>query len=432
MKSNREILKFALPAIIENFLQMLVGLSDTFLVTRIGLAVVAAVSLANNVIAVYQAIFIALGAIVSSLYARKLAESHVVSQQKIVDSAVKLTVILGIILGVISLGLGYPLALIFGARGAVLHLAYEYLALVGGTIMLLGLMTTFGSFLRTRGDSKTPMMASLLINVLNVILAAVFIFGLHLGVLGAALGTIGARLFGCFYLYGRIKSSRPQRHFWREKMNAELIRLTIPAAGERLSMRLGDLLIMIIVISFGEKVFAGNAIGESITQFNYMPIFGMATVTVVLIAQEFGKENLANIKRYIRKTYLLSALMMLVVGGGILLFSKWLTAGFTSNAVAASSSQTVILFSFLATFFVAGANIYTAAFQGIGNAKPPFYATTFGMLVIRTLSGVFFGHFLKMGLAGVWIGVLLDNLFRFVFLKIRFQKALSSEIFTPK
>ena len=201
MKSNREILKFALPAIIENFLQMLVSLSDTFLVTRIGLTAVAGVSLANNVIAVYQAIFIALGAIVSSLYARYLAGNQPAKQQKIINSAVKLTLLLGVGLGMISLGLGYPLALMFGAGGQVLHLAYEYLALVGGMIVLLGLMTTFGSFLRARGDSKTPMVASLLINVLNVLLAALFIFGFHLGVLGAALGTILARLFGCIYLY---------------------------------------------------------------------------------------------------------------------------------------------------------------------------------------------------------------------------------------
>ncbi len=46
----------------------------------------------------------------------------------------------------------------------------------------------------------------------------------------------------------------------------------LPATGERLSMRLGDLLIMMIIVRLGERVFAGNAIGESITQFNYMPV----------------------------------------------------------------------------------------------------------------------------------------------------------------
>ena len=74
MKTNKEILKFALPAIIENFLQMLVGVSDTMIVAHLSLSAVAAVSLANNLITVYQAIFIALGTIISSLFAKVLIE----------------------------------------------------------------------------------------------------------------------------------------------------------------------------------------------------------------------------------------------------------------------------------------------------------------------------------------------------------------------
>nr|WP_153497428.1 MATE family efflux transporter [Lactococcus sp. dk101] len=422
VKNNKEIIKFAFPAMVENFLQMLVGLSDTFLVTRISLSAVAAVSLSNNIIAVYQALFIAIGTIVASLYSRRLVDGSKESRQKIVDSGLKLTGIVGLVLGLVSLFLGSFLVNLFGARGEVLTLSYDYLALVGGTIILLGLMTTFGSFLRAHGDSTTPMLASLLVNVVNLLLAAVFIFVFHWGVIGAALGTVIARLLGTIYLYQKIKEERPSRQFWRLKLDKELVRMTFPAAGERLSMRLGDLLIMMLVISFGEKVFAGNAIGESITQFNYMPMFGIATVTVVLIAQEFGKHDFENIKRYIRKTMLLSVLMMAVIGGVILAFAHQLSQMFTSDAVAIQSSDTVILFSFIAIFFVTGANIYTAAFQGIGNAKLPFYATTFGMLVVRTLFGLFFGHFLGLGLEGVWFGVILDNLFRFLFLRYKFKQ----------
>lgn len=82
MKTNKEILKFALPAIIENFLQMLVGVSDTMIVAHLSLSAVAAVSLANNLITVYQAIFIALGTIISSLFAKVLIEKRQKKNQK--------------------------------------------------------------------------------------------------------------------------------------------------------------------------------------------------------------------------------------------------------------------------------------------------------------------------------------------------------------
>ncbi|XOW20292.1 MATE family efflux transporter [Lactococcus cremoris] len=82
MKTNKEILKFALPAIIENFLQMLVGVSDTMIVAHLSLSAVAAVSLANNLITVYQAIFIALGTIISSLFAKDLLKKRQKKNQK--------------------------------------------------------------------------------------------------------------------------------------------------------------------------------------------------------------------------------------------------------------------------------------------------------------------------------------------------------------
>lgn len=426
MKSNKEILTFAFPAIIENFLQMLVGISDTMIVAHLSLSAVAAVSLANNVITIYQAIFIALGTIVSSLFARKRSERTGAGVGQFVDGAIKLTVFVSVILGLFSIIFAQPLTRILGARGDVGQLLSLYLSLVGGLIVLLGLMTTFGSFMRASGDTKTPMWASLLANILNLVLSALFIFVFHLGVLGTALGAIIARTVGSFYLYIKLKNNRPTRRFLKTKIDRQLIKLTIPATGERLSMRIGDLLIMMIIISFGSRVFAGNAIGESITQFNYMPVFGMSTVTVILVAQEFAQKNHENIKQYIKKTYWLATIMMLIVGLLIFVSSAPLNHLFTADKVAANASHIVIVFSLLATFFVTGTTTYTAAFQGLGNAKLPFYTTTVGMFGIRLILGAILGIGLRLGLEGVWLGVVLDNLFRFIFLKIKFDKLIKT------
>lgn len=422
------ILKFALPAIIENFLQMLVGFSDTFLVAHIGLSAVAAVSLANNIITVYQAVFIALGTMISSLFARKLAEQMTDKIQELVNTAVKLTVIISVALGLFSVILGQPISYLLGARGAVLQQATTYLILVGGLIILLGLMTTFGSFLRAKGDTKTPMNASFLANVINLVLSATFIFGFHFGVLGSALGAVLARFIGSVYLYRKLKNERPTRNFFHVKLDRELLHLTFPAAAERLSMRFGDLAIMALIISFGAPIFAGNAIGESITQFNYMSVFGMATVTVILVAQEYGKQNGKNIQKYIKQTYWLASFMMFIVSFAIFAASPLLNRLFTTDKIAAQASTTVILFSLLATFFVAGTTTYTAAFQGVGNARLPFYTTTLGMFGVRLALGALFAYFLHLGLEGVWLGVLLDNLFRFVFLKVKFDQFIKSKL----
>lgn len=429
MKTNKEILKFALPAIIENFLQMLVGVSDTMIVAHLSLSAVAAVSLANNLITVYQAIFIALGTIISSLFAKVLIEKKAKEKSKeLINSATKLTVLIGLVFGLFSLFAAQPILYLLGARQQVLELSIIYLSLVGGLIVLLALMTTFGAFLRADGNTKIPMWASFFASVLNLLFSIVFIFVFHLGVLGTALGAVLARVIGTAFLYYKLKEKRPSLQFYKEKLNRQLIKLSLPAAGERLSMRLGDLLIMMIIVRLGERVFAGNAIGESITQFNYMPVFGMATVTVILVAQATAENNIENIKSYIKKTYWLATSMMFVIGLVLLLTANMLNQLFTTDRIAMGASMTVILFSFLATFFVTGATTYTAAFQGIGNTKLPFYATTLGMFGIRLILGAFLALVLKLGLEGVWLAVLLDNFFRFVFLKIKFKKTLITEI----
>ena len=76
MNQRKKIVQLALPAMAENLLQMLMGVVDNYLVAQIGLIAVSGVSVANNIITIYQAIFIALGAAVSSLVAKSLGEDN--------------------------------------------------------------------------------------------------------------------------------------------------------------------------------------------------------------------------------------------------------------------------------------------------------------------------------------------------------------------
>ena len=118
------------------------------------------------------------------------------------------------------------------------------------------------------------MYVSLLTNLLNALFSSVAIFLFGWGVVGAALGTVLARLIGVILLWQKVQLPfAPLR--WG--LDRKLLNLALPAAGERLMMRAGDIVIIAIVVAFGTEAVAGNAIGETLTQFNYMPVFGVAT-----------------------------------------------------------------------------------------------------------------------------------------------------------
>ncbi|MEW4354922.1 MATE family efflux transporter [Streptococcus pneumoniae] len=419
MVEYKKIMQITLPAMAENFLQMLMGMVDGYLVSSLGLVAISGVSVAGNIITIYQAIFIALGAAISSVLARSRGAGDEKSQACHATEALKITLLLSLVLGFVSLIFGQDMLHLLGTERSVAEVGGLFLAIVGGTIVLLGLMTSLGALVRTTGNPRLPMYVSLLTNLLNALFSSFFIFGLHWGITGVALGTVLARLVGVVVLWRSLSISFAKPSWGLDK---DLLSLSLPAAGERLMMRAGDVVIIALVVGFGTEAVAGNAIGEVLTQFNYMPAFGIATATVLLVAHSLGQEKLDEIDQIVRKTYWLALGLMLPVALVIFALGTPLTHLYTQDVQAVSASLLVVLFSLLGIPFTAGTVIYTAVWQGLGNGKLPFYATTIGMWGIRIGAGYLLGVTLGFGLPGVWAGTLLDNAFRWLFLRIRYNK----------
>ena len=110
--------------------------------------------------------------------------------------SLKVTLLLSALLGGASLLFGRQMISLLGTEAAVAESGGIYLSLVGGTIVLLGLMTTLGSLVRVANNPRIPMYVSLLTNLLNALFSSVAIFLFGWGIVGAALGTVLARLVG--------------------------------------------------------------------------------------------------------------------------------------------------------------------------------------------------------------------------------------------
>lgn len=113
---------------------------------------------------------------------------------------------------------------------------------------------------------------------------------------------------------------------------------------------------------------------------------------------------------------------MFAVGAVVYFSGNQLTHLFTTNEAALEASLVVLFYSFIGGPATAGTLIFTATWQGLGNAKLPFYATTVGMWVIRIVTGYVLGIVLHFGLTGVWLATVADNVFRWIFLYILYRK----------
>ncbi|MCS4488936.1 MATE family efflux transporter [Streptococcus sciuri] len=417
---RKQLFHLAIPAMAENILQILMGITDSYLVAHLGLIAISSVSVANNIITVYQAIFIALGSAVSSLVAKYCKQRYYTKKLQLQADSLVLTFLISLILGLLSIFGGRFFLTTLGTTKEVSQLGWLYLSVVGGGIFSLGLLTTLGAIHRAQDRPRIPMYVSVLTNVLNAVLSALAITVFDFGLVGIALSTVLSRLVGVIILANML-DLMPILKYVRWSISKTLVTMTLPIAGERLMMRIGDVAIIAIVVSFGVKVVAGNAIGETITQFNYMPGMGMATAVLILVAQAFSEKDFDTIHKILRKSYIYSAMMMLFVGGCVYLLSPYLLSFFTNDLTAKKASILVALLSFLGEPATAGTLIFTALWQGLGKPKFPFYATTIGMWGIRIFLGYVLGVLLSLGLAGVWLATIADNLFRWVILSWRYH-----------
>lgn len=421
MTYRKRILQIALPAMAENVLQMLMGVIDNYFVAHISLAAVSGVAIANNIITLYQALFIAMGSAISSLLARSIGQGDEGRELKYMADAIMLTLLLSIFIGLLNLVFGRPILVALGARSQVLGNGYSYLLVVGGQMVALAMLTTLGAIVRVKGLAKIPMHVSLLTTILNALMSGLSIYVFDLGVLGVAWSTVLSRWIGIMILASFLPMGAIIRKM-KVRLNLEMLSLALPAAGERIMMRLGDLFILMIVVHLGTRIVAGNAIGESISQFNYMPGMAVATATLIPIAQFLGSQKDDDIEPFVKEAFKLSTIIMVIFSLFIFLLSSTLIAYFTEDKISSNAARVVLFFSMISAPATSGTLVYTAVWQGLGNSKLPFYATTIGMWFVRILLGYFLAIQLRLGLEGVWLATAMDNSSRWFILKRQFDK----------
>ncbi|WP_137665770.1 MATE family efflux transporter [Enterococcus hulanensis] len=433
MKENK-ILALAIPATIENVLQTAVGFIDALMISKIGLVAVTAVGIANTILNVYLALFIALGVGASALIAQKIGAKHPDEAQKVTNQAVMLTLAVSLLLGIISIVFGESLFRVMGASEAVLQEALQFFMVVGGGALFMGLMTIFGSILRATGDTKSPMKISVVVNIGNVVIDYILIFGLGpipaLGVLGTAIGTVLSRGLGCWLLYRKVQQSEsPVDHasLFNSGNYRPLVNLSIPATLERLVMRLGQVLYFGLIVSISAKTFAAHSIAGNIESFTYMPAYGLATAATTLVGNAVGAGESQQAKRYGYSAAKYGVIFMSLLGVVLFFGAPFFASLFTSDQEALRQIVIALRIDAFAQPGLAISLITTGALQGMGDTKSPLYSTAFGMWGIRVVGVIVLSKYLGLGIAGIWLSIAIDLYLRSLFLVYKFNHNLSDK-----
>lgn len=437
-KSSRKqqykiILTLAIPAIIENFFQTIIGFVDTLFISKIGLVEVSAVGVTNAILQVYFAVFMSLGIAANIYIAKYIGAKDQNTAKHVAQQSIILAVFVGLIFGILTIFFAPSFLKLMGAEEEVVAAGALYFQIVAVPSIFISLMFVMGSILRGTGDTRTPMKVSIWINILHIILDYILIFGLFfiptMGIIGAAIATVIVRIVGVALLWHYLRISKSEvgifeRSFWKPSKSIQIDLLTMggPAAGERLIMRIGQVLYFGFIIQLGTHTFAAHQIAGSIEVFSYMIGYGLATAATTLIGQHIGAGRFGEAKQVGKLSTFLSVAIMCVLGVVLFITAGWLGHFFTSDPQVIQEIRIALQIDAFIQPILAMVLVLTGVFQGGGNTKFPMYITAIGIWLIRTIGVYVLGISMGFGIAGVWIAIGLDNLLRAILLWNKFNK----------
>lgn len=427
------ILNLAIPVILENILQTLLSTTDTLFAGKLNSNAIAGIGATNLIMNIYIALFTFIGVGTTVVIARNIGAGKIERANDVVRQSIILSIIISIFLGIISLIFSREILNFLGIAPQVLKYAIPYFNAVSIPNIFLCLSMVLGSSLRGAGNTKKPMVAGIIANVLNIVLNYILMFGIFnfhgLGILGSGLATTIARMISAFILLiyffnGTTILKINLKSKWKIDKNIikSICKIGGPAGIEKLIMRIGQLIYGFIIISLGTQCYVAHNIAGTIESYSYLPAMGFAVVASTLVGQNLGKNNLLEAKRYALISNILSTIFMIFIGIIFFVTAPFLAKEFTQSLEIQNLVISVIRIIALFQPLLSLTFVMSSALQGAGDTKFPMYLTFIGIWGIRIILGYTFAVIFNLGLIGIWIAYSIDISFRGIILLVRFLK----------
>lgn len=341
MFSRRELSALIWPLVIEQFLAIFVGMADIVMVSSLGEACVSGVSLVDSINVLLVQVFAALGTGGAVVVSQFVGRGDGKSASRTARQLIYVTVIIALIMTLLCLALHTViLRTIFGKIDEpVMKASQTYFLITILALPGLALYNSSSAIFRAQGDSRTPMLISLIVNVLNVIGNAIFLYALGSGVEGVALPTLISRTGGAILLIALLhriraghtregKESVSIRGISHIEFNARIVHkilsIGIPNGMENSTFQVGKILVLSLISTYATAAIAANAAANTLAGFEVLPgqAIGLAMLTVV--GQCVGAREYEEAVRYTRLMTRMAYISMIALNVPLLILSHWI------------------------------------------------------------------------------------------------------------
>jgi len=445
-------LKLAYPVILGMLGHTFVSFVDNVMVGQLGAAELAAVSLGNSFIFIAMSIGIGFSTAITPLVAEADAEGNFDKGKSAFKHGLFLCTVLSLILFGLLL-LAKPLMYIMDQPEEVVVLALPYLDLVAFSLVPLIVFQAFKQFSDGLSLTKYPMYATIIANILNVIINYILIFGKfgfpEMGIVGAAVGTLVSRFVMLFYLWFLLSKREKSRLYvtgikfftLTKQALKKLTNLGLPSAMQ-MFFEVGIFTAAIWLSgTLGRNSQAANQIALNLSSMTFMVAMGLSVAAMIRVGNQKGLKDFKALKRIAESIFFLGFIFAVVFALIFVMFHDLLPTLYVDLDNPTDALDTAEVVKIAATLLLAAAVfqitdslqvIVLGALRGLQDVYIPTVITFIAYWLIGFPISYYLGKSDAYSSLGIWLGLLAGLTSAAILLYIRFQYLTKRLIFQDK
>jgi len=422
---NKEILRLMVPVVMENTLQLVAGAVLTAMVGRLLADDIAAQGISNIVSRIFFALFrgLAIGATV--MVATAYGKGELSKCRRIIEQAYLSAIPIAII--AIALLLMFPVQILglFTDDMNLIYLAADFTRVAVWALPFMAIISFNTASFNGQGDTKTPMFIAIALNIVNIGVGLVLIFGMGsiggLGIMGAAYATVISQ--GCGAVLGLFALYRKRGPFGLISHNKSFISIDkveaknffsigLPAAMEFMFWNFSAIIMGMVLLSYGNQYYAAYQLGIQAEMLTDMPAQGFVVAATTLAARAIGQRDAALYKIYYSQLWK----MAMVVGtvSAVLLFTvpSQLMMLLTNNPELQVIGAGYVFLMGFAMIPQTLSRVYGGFIRSSGGKRVPMYISFAGIWLVRVPLVVLFGWILELDISFIWMAIIVDHFLR--------------------
>lgn len=425
---RKQMFSLAVPVVLSSFLQRSVGIVDIFLVGGLGASAIAAVGVAQIMVFVVMSASWGINVGVTVLVSQLWGADRKEEAGKAAYQAMLIALLAAIVITLVGHLAGWKVAGLLGANEQVQQILYSYSKIIFTFILFTISINVLSGIMHGAGDTRTPLYAVLIVNILHVVVAYPLIYGKlglpALGVKGAAIAIAVSECLGAAFLFARSLKRRyivPSRKL-EMRLTTMTIKLGWPIFVDRLLQNAGSMVFAKVILLYGTAVYAAHQVGLAIEAISFMPGYGIAVAAATMVGQNLGAGRPADARLSAYEANRLAVILMAGMGFVFFFFPYVLLRLFTND-------PDVIRYGILYMKIVAFAQVplaitmvLTGSLRGAGDTGFIMFATLAGMWLVRLPVTALLATVFHAPIRYVWSVMIVDWLVRMGLLSWRYRK----------